>query len=224
MVYRLLLPVWLLFVPWASFAEPKLPEAVQEIIVTNNLVLEQGARMSARLVVRASHITIDGNGATLAGPGQVDDLKSLDEAGIGILIEGGTGVVLKNLSVHGFATGLVLRNATAASVTGCDFSDNYHNPGHGWGELPPRGGIRCESARQCVFRNNRANRVWDGLHLTDSDDNLVTENDFSHCSNTAAKLWKSSRNKFLHNNLSYGIRIDRAAGEVHARDSTCSPD
>ena len=56
------------------------------------------------------------------------------------------------------------------SVTGSDFSDNYHNPGHGWGELPARGGILCENVRQSVLRKNRANRVWDGLHLIDSDD------------------------------------------------------
>jgi hypothetical protein len=68
--------------------------------------------------------------------------------------------------------------------------------------------------------NNRANRVWNGLHLIESDGNLVADNDLSHCSNTAVSLWKASRNRFLRNNLSYGIRIDRAAGEVHARDST----
>jgi parallel beta-helix repeat protein len=130
-------------------------------------------------------------------------------------------VTLKNLRVRGFATGLLLRQVTAASISDCDFSDNYHNPGHGWGELPPRGGLLLERVRHSVLRHNRANRVWDGLNLTDSDDNLVEDNDFSQCSNTCAKLWKSSRNKFLRNNLSYGIRIDRAAGEVHARDSTC---
>lgn len=194
--------------------------AVQEIIVTNNLVLEPGQH-SARLIVRADHTLIDGNGATLVGPGQIGDSKSLEAAGVGILIDGATGVTVKNIRVRGFATGLWIREARAVSVTESDFSDNYHNPAHGWGELPARGGIRCEGVRNSVFRHNRANRVWDGIHLINSDDNLVADNDFSHCSNTAAKLWKSSRNKFLDNNLSYGIRIDREAGEVHARDSTC---
>ena len=191
-----------------------------EIVVTNDLSLPQNAMMPARLIVRASHITIDGNGATLTGPGEIGNPQSLESAGVGFLIDGANDVTVKNLKVHGFATGLLVRNAQAVSVTGCDFSDNYHNPKHGWGELPARGGILLDHVRQSVLRRNRANRVWDGLHLIDSDDNLVADNDFSHCSNTAAKLWKSCRNKFLHNNLSYGIRIDRAAGEVHARDST----
>lgn len=195
--------------------------AVREIVVTNNLVLDVSSRISARLIIQTSHVTVDGAGATLVGPGRVGDTNSLAEAGVGILVEGAVGVTLKNIHVQGFATGLVLRHTQAVSVLGCDFSDNYHNPGHGWGELPPRGGILCEHVRQSVFRGNRANRVWDGIHLVDSDENLVADNDFSHCSNTAAKLWKSCRNRFLNNNLSYGIRIDRAAGEVHARDSSC---
>lgn len=194
---------------------------MREITVTNDLVLALGAQLPARIVVRASHVTIDGNGATLTGPGRIGDVKSIETAGVGILIDGATGVTLKNLKARGFATGLVIRHAQAVTVSGCDFSDNYHNPKHGWGELPPRGGILVEQSRHCVFEHNRANRVWDAFHLIDSDDHLITDNDFSDCSNTCAKLWKSSRNKFLHNNLSYGIRIDRAAGEVHARDSTC---
>jgi len=190
------------------------------IIVTNDLVLTKDATLTTRLVVRASNITIDGNGATLQGPGKVDDLKSLEQAGVGLLLEGCVNVTIRDLKAHGFATGLRARECSALIVEGCDFSDNYHNPKHGWGELPPRGGLLLERVQKSVVRNTRANRVWDGFHLIESDENLIEENDFSHCSNTCAKLWRASRNRFLRNNLSYGIRIDRAAGEVHARDST----
>ncbi|MCX7002795.1 MAG: right-handed parallel beta-helix repeat-containing protein [bacterium] len=193
---------------------------VAEIAVTQDLVLEKDALVAARLVVRASHVTIDGNGATLVGPGQTGDPTACAAAGIGILIEGATGVTLKNIRARGFATGLVLRQAYAITVSACDFSDNYHNPTQWWGELPARGGIVLDRVRLSVIRRNRANRVWDGIQLIDADDNLIADNDFSYCSNTGAKLWHSSRNKFLNNNFSYGIRIDRAAGEVHARDST----
>ncbi len=182
--------------------------------------LEQGARLSARIIVRASHITIDGNGATLVGPGEIGNPASLESAGIGLHLEGAVNVTVRNLKVRGFATGLLARDAEVLVISDCDFSDNYHNPQHGWGELPPRGGLLLERVRHSIIRNTRANRVWDGLHLIESDDNLVADNDFSHCSNTCGKLWKSCRNRFLGNNLSYGIRIDRAAGEVHARDST----
>jgi len=195
-------------------------ESFPVLIITNDFALESDAPLRARLVVRSSHITLDGRGATLIGPGQPGDPASLEKGGIGVLIEGAVNVTVRHIRAKGFATGLVVRQSRAIVVEGADFSDNYHNPAHGWGELPPRGGLLFEDAQQCVVRSCRANRVWDGLHLVDSDDNLVVSNDFSECSNTCAKLWKSSRNRFLQNNLSYGIRIDRAAGEVHARDST----
>jgi parallel beta-helix repeat protein len=193
---------------------------VRELIVTNDLTLERDARLAVRLVVRANHVTIDGQGATLEGPAAPGDTNALAGAGAGVLLDGVANVTVRQLKVHGFAIGLHARDARALTIEGCDFSDNYHNPGHGWGELPPRGGLLLERVRESVIRNNRANRVWDALHLIASDDNLVEENDFSRCSNTCAKLWRSCRNRFLTNNLSYGIRIDREAGEVHARDST----
>jgi parallel beta-helix repeat protein len=194
--------------------------AVAEIVVTNHFTLEKGVKLAARIVVRANHVTIDGQGATLLGPAAPGDTNALADAGVGILLDGVTGVTVRNLQVHGYATGLYARDSRALTVENCDFSDNYHNPKHGWGELPPRGGMLLERVSQSVFRKNRANRVWDALHLIGSDENLVEDNDFSRCSNTCAKLWRSSRNRFLTNNFSYGIRIDREAGEVHARDST----
>jgi len=195
--------------------------SVRELVVTNDLLLPEGIELGSRLIVRTSYVTIDGNGATLVGSGKVGEPESIEGAGVGVLIEGVVGVTLKNIRAKGFATGLGVRQAQGVVITNCDFSDNYHNPRFGWGEMPPRGGVVCQRASSCVFERNRANRVWDGIYLTDSNDNLIADNDFSECSNTCAQLWKSSRNKFLRNNLSYGIRIDRAAGEVHARDSTC---
>jgi len=206
--------IWLACVGTASAA------GLRTIIVTNDLTLEPGAVLDVCLIVRASHVVIQGRGATLQGPGVTNNLASLERAGTGVLIEGAGDVTVRDLKTRGFATGLVARDARDLLIESCDFSDNYDNPKHGWGELPARGGILLERTHRSVVRRNHANRVWDALHLIDSDDNTAEENDFSHCSNTCAKLWHASRNRFLQNNLSYGIRIDRAAGEVHARDST----
>ena len=63
--------------------------------MTNDLVLGKGAQLPARLVVRANNVTIDGNDATLTGPGKVGNPKSLENAGVAILIEGATGVTVE---------------------------------------------------------------------------------------------------------------------------------
>lgn len=202
-------------------SSPRAAEAgVETIVVEGDLTLTKGEQRKVRLVVRASHVVIDGRGATMVGPGTVGDPKSLEGAGVGVSVEGTRNVTIKNLTVKGFAVGLQAVDADALRVEGCDFSDNYHNPAHGWGELPARGGVILKRVTHAVLAKNKANRVWDGLSLTDCDDNTISDNDFSHCSNVCGKLWHSSRNRLLTNNFSYGIRIDRAKGEVHARDST----
>lgn len=196
-------------------------EEVKEIVVSDHVTLPKGEVLKARLIVKASHVVIEGNGAVLQGPGQQGDVASLEKAGVGINLEGVVNVTVRGLTARGFATGLHARKSKGLLIEQCDFSHNYHNPGHGWGELPPRGGLVLEEVSHSVIRENKANQVWDALHLIGSSDNLIERNDFSHTSNTCAKLWRSSRNRFLENNFSYGIRLDREAGEVHARDSTC---
>jgi parallel beta-helix repeat protein len=190
------------------------------IVVTQDTVLTPKDVLRARIVVKASHITLDGQDLELVGPGNQTDLKSFEGAGPAILVEGCTNVTIKNVKARGFETGLMMKDCRAPVVEACDFSRNYTNPEFGWGEMPPRGGMILEGVRWGVFRNNKANQVWDALSLRHSDDNLFVENDLSHTTNTCAKLWDSSRNKFMDNDLSYGIRIDRQKGEVHARDST----
>ncbi|MBI3868683.1 MAG: right-handed parallel beta-helix repeat-containing protein [Verrucomicrobia bacterium] len=204
----------------SMLSRPCFAADVETTLVSSDWNGTPGAVIRSRLVVRASHIVIDGRGATLQGPGDPGDIQSMEAAGVGILLDGCVDVTVRNLKARGFAVGIRARDSQALLFESCDASDNYHNPKHGWGELPPRGGFLLERTRGSVIRQCRANQVWDALHLVDSDDNLIEDNDCSRCSNTCGKLWRSSRNRFLRNNFSYGIRIDRAAGEVHARDST----
>src|SRR2546428_196039 len=86
------------------------PVSAANLVVTNDLVLEKGATLDARLVVRASHITIEGNGATLQGPGAIGDTNTLERAGVGVLLEGCVNVTIRDLKARGFATGLLARD------------------------------------------------------------------------------------------------------------------
>src|SRR5262249_28091288 len=107
---------------------------VRTIVVTNDLTLEPNASLDARLIIRASHIVIQGRGATLQGSGVANNLTSLEQAGIGVLIEGAVDVTIRELGAHGFANGLVAHDARDLLIENCDFSGNYDNPQHGWGE------------------------------------------------------------------------------------------
>jgi parallel beta-helix repeat protein len=160
------------------------------------------------LRITRSGVTIDGRGAHLAG--------SAFE-GIGVAAVGVSGVTLCNVVVHGFETGLRVEDGAGWTIECCDFSDNFHDPAFGWGENGRRGGIILDGVTGSVLRNNRANRVWDACALYTCSGIELSDNDFSHASDTCLKLWQSSNNLVQRNNLSYGIRI--SPGEVHARDS-----
>lgn len=209
------LPLWSIVLMTASL--PAQPAASPRTI-NDNVILDKNAVIRTPLIIAKSNITVDGNGATLQGPGQPGDLASLAKAGIGISAQGVSNVTIKNLGVHGFETALVAGDGEGWTIEGCDFSDNYHDPEFDWGDGSRNGGIILTRMHKCIIRNNKANRVWNGLDLWECNDNQIEKNDFSHCSNVCLKMWTACRNRVIENNLSYGLRI--RAGEVHARDST----
>lgn len=182
--------------------------------ITRDTTLDP-AKTYGRIVVKSSFVTIDGKGATIVG-GNGDSKKF---KGFGIEAKSIKNVTLKNVKVKGFETGLRVENGDTWIVEDCDFSDNFHDPDFGWGENGRRGGIVLVNTQNSVIKRCKANRVWDGCVLDCCDRNSLESNDFSRCSNTCLKLWRSSRNQIVDNKLDYGIRIK--PGEVHARDSTC---
>src|SRR5207249_8638883 len=90
-------------------------------------------------VIRASHITLDGNGVTLVGPGQAGKPDTFK--GVAILAEGCSDVHIRNLKAKGYASGLVAVDGEGWLIEDCDFSDNYHDPEFGWGNGPRQGGL-----------------------------------------------------------------------------------
>jgi parallel beta-helix repeat protein len=183
--------------------------------ITKDTTLDP-AKTYGPIVIKASNITVDGRGAWLVGA-TAGDPKNFK--GVAVSASGVSGVTLKNLNAKGWDIGLRVDHGSRWTVENCDFSDNFHCPEAGWGELGRHGGIVLEFADHWTLRKNKANRVWDACMLADSNDNLLEENDFSHTSNTCLSLWTACRNRVLRNNLSWGIRIK--PGEVHARDSAC---
>jgi len=202
-------------VPFLVSAVPATAAEVPALEITKDTVLDP-AKTYGRIVIQASGITIDGRGAWLVGAkqGSPKDFKQ-----VAVSAKGVTRVTLKNLNAKAWETGLQIEDGSGWLIENCNFSDNFHDPDFGWGEVGRRGGIVLTRVHQSTLRKNKANRVWDACDLVNSNDNVLEENDFSHTSNTCLKLWTSCRNVIRNNNLSYGLRIK--PGEVHARDSTC---
>ncbi len=193
-------------------------KTVEPLVITEDTVLEKGAVIDRPIVIKAGNITIDGNGATVKGPGKAGEPGSFQ--GNGITADGCSNVTLKNIKVNGYRVGLTVSNAESWCIEDCDFSDNYTDPEVGWGDNEDFGGIVLTKVCKSTIRRNTAQRVWNGLDLIKCDDNTITKNNFSHCSNVCLSMWRSCRNVVEDNVLSYGLRI--RTGEVHARDSACA--
>ena len=169
------------------------------------------------LVVTASNVTLDLAGVELDGPGQPGQPATFF-TGTGIRVENAENVTIRNATARGFRIGLEANSVANLVLEDCDFSDNYHDPAHGWGDGERVGGIILTDVSGGSMTDTKAQRNWNGLDLLRTNDFTVRDSNLSHCSNVGLKLDQASRNRFIDNDISYGIRI--SPGEVHARDST----
>lgn len=192
------------------------------------------------VIIGADNITIDGNGAVLKGGtvkssalktetnitdfgyNSLSDKQGEDANlgfyGIGIKSEGYNGICVKNLKVMGFDIGLYAKDSIKLLVENNDFSDNFSDPDWGWDDHGFHGGILFEHVHESIIRKNKSTNVWDALNLRYCNKNIIENNNFSYITDVCLKLWNSSKNSIIENDLSYGIRLK--PGEVHARDSS----
>jgi parallel beta-helix repeat protein len=75
------------------------------------------------IVIRGQDIVVDFNGAVLAGGPDGDDPDGY--AGVGILVDGGSRVTIKNARVRGYKVAVVARRSSNLHLTGNDFSFNW---------------------------------------------------------------------------------------------------
>ena len=92
--------------------------------ITKDTTLDP-AKTYGRIVVKASNVTIDGQGAWVVG---ATAGKPKDYKGIGIAAKGVSHVTLKNINVKGWDIGLKIEDGSHWLVEDCDFSDNFHDP------------------------------------------------------------------------------------------------
>ncbi len=189
--------------------------ADDRLVVTSSIQLEKG-KVYAGLIMEASNVVIDGQGAIIQGDMTV---APSGRQGTGIYAKGRSHVTLKNVRVQGFRIGIHIEDGQHWLLENCDVSDNYHDPDFKWGEGPPQGGFVLARVRDSRLLRCVANRNWNNCDLFDSHNNAIENCDFSTASNVCLRLRYSTKNQIVNNDLSRGLRI--RAGEVHARDSTC---
>lgn len=175
----------------------------------------------AAITIVGDDIVVDFGGATLRGssPDTLPDQRK----GTGILVSG-RNIVVRNLSIRGYRNGIVARGCPGLVLEGIDashqwkqhlastperedlsdwmsFHQNDHDEWLGHGAAFHL--IDCDEFR---VRDCRATGGQSGLFLTRSDRGEVVACDFSFLSALGIALYRSSRNRILHNKIDWCVR------------------
>ncbi|HET9440272.1 MAG TPA: right-handed parallel beta-helix repeat-containing protein [Longimicrobiales bacterium] len=177
---------------------------------------------SAVITIRGDDITVDFAGATLQGS---DPARAPDErAGVGIRVEGGNNITIRNARVHGFKIGIRARATRNLSLFDNDLSRNWKprlfslveheslidwlshhkNDQDEW--LRFGAGVYLADVRGGEIRGNRIEQGMEGLMLTRSDSLRIWNNTIEFNSGVGIGLYRSSHNTIMHNRASFNVR------------------
>lgn len=196
-------------------------------IATSCRIKPQTYRLSASpqaasvLAITGDSITVDFQQAILDGaaPGQLPNAFQ----GIGIRITG-RAVTLKNAVVKGYKIALYAENAADLRLENCDVSYNYrpklysrreHEDFSDWLSyhqnerdewLRYGAGIYLKNCDRPIIRGCRATGNQNALLMTGCQDGLVYNNAFNFNSGLGIGLYRSSRNRLMHNRLDWNVR------------------
>ena len=132
------------------------------------------------ILLGSDNITLDGNGHTLFG----------NNAGIGVLLDGRSGVTIKDLAVHHFQVGIRLASSSGNFLNGNDVTNNldaieleYSDSNSVTGNNASStadSGITLLHSNGNDLRGNTASFNDFGIRLDFSDDNTIRDNDVSN--------------------------------------------
>ncbi len=174
------------------------------------------------LTIQGNNIVVDFNGSVLVGS---SDKETPDEFyGLGIRVENGENITIKNASVRGFKVGLMAESVDSLKIVNSDFSYNYrqrlksireredlsdwmsyhNNEKDEW--LRYGAAIYLKSCDHALLRNVRVTGGQNGLMLMQCNRGLFYNNTFHFNSGIGIGMYRSSRNRVLHNRLDWNVR------------------
>ena len=174
------------------------------------------------ITIRGENITIDFNGAVLAGGPDGADPDAY--AGVGMLIDGGRKITVKNAVVRGYKVGILARQSPELRVSRNDLSYNwkprlysgvekeslvdwmsYHqNEKDEW--LRQGAGIYLTECDRAEVDHNTAVQGQNGLMITRSSGLKIWNNTFQFLSGIGVGLYRTTDSTIMHNRIDWCVR------------------
>ena len=175
------------------------------------------------ILVEGYRVTVDFNNATLQGS---NSKRNPDEFfGVAVVISShGANVTIKNLKVRGYKIALLAKDVASLTLENCDFSYNYrqhlnstqenedmsdwmsyhHNENDEW--LRYGAAIYLRSCNMPIIRSCTVTGGQNALMMTNCNDGLIVNNNFSFNSGIGIGMYHCSYNDVAYNKLDFNVR------------------
>ncbi|MCR8557716.1 right-handed parallel beta-helix repeat-containing protein [Mucilaginibacter sp. BJC16-A38] len=213
-----------------GFSQSKSISLFKGIVITHSGVVNSriyhfqptDSMSAAPIIIEGDNIVVDFRGAIIQGSTDLENPNKF--IGTGIIIKSGKNITLKNLTIKGFKIGLMAKGIKELKITGSDFSYNYkqhlnstrdredladwqsyhHNENDEW--MRYGAGIYLRDCDKAEIHDDTIIEGQCGLMMTNCNDGLIYNNNFSFNSGLGIGMYRSSRNRVLYNKLDWNVR------------------
>jgi parallel beta-helix repeat protein len=210
---------WGLLFPKPQTPPPLTPESIETLTITTDTILTEDY-FNTTIVIDADGVTLDGDGHRIIGPSPDYVICDPDTGDVswtvGILLEGRTGVTVKNCRVTGFAYGFFLNDSDGNTLQGNTANDNafigfvlsyssdntlLDNTANGSGDDPQNGFDLYTSFRN-TLQGNTANDNSNGFTFELSEGNVLRGNTANNNTISGFMVGYSGNNTLTGNTVS----------------------
>ncbi len=173
------------------------------------------------ITIQGDHLTVDFQNAVLRG--STSPTQPNGFYGLAIRIKG-KNITLKNARASGYKIALLAEGADSLRLENCDFSYNYrprllsspekedesdwltyhHNENQEW--MRYGAGIYLDACQHATVKGCRVTGGQNALLMVGCNDGLMYNNTFQFNSGLGIGLYRSSRNRLMHNLLDWNVR------------------
>jgi len=190
-------------------------------ILPGNYSISLSSEKEPGITISGENLVIDFQNAEMRGA--PEGVLPNQFSGRAILIKG-KNITLKNARARGYKIALFAEGVEGLTLENCDFSYNYrprlrsireredfsdwlsyhHNEQDEW--LRYGAGIYLKNCPRATVKGCRITGCQNALLMTGCNDGLVYNNFFTFNSGLGIGLYRSSRNKLMHNRLDWNVR------------------
>ena len=174
------------------------------------------------LKIKGQNIVIDFNNSVIQGNSNPNQPELFE--GLGILVEGGSNIQIKNLNLQGYKIGLMAVGTDSLQILNANLSYNYRpklkslkqrenvqdelsfqqNQNDEWMRYGM--GIYLKNCKRPLIKRVTIKNGFNGLMLHQVENALIYNNNISFNSGVGIALNSSSNNKLMHNKLDWNVR------------------